>query len=372
MYSPNAPCIFLAAYAGALAGMGMSQYISDGTVNDSNTLSAYAGAWAEQFDTAWGSVRPVSDMDEKAVLAGSLGVWRNRTVGQNNGGLALSTVVSFSAEIQAIISVVTAAENFFTANSISQNCAEPGSGIDQLTQDVLAGPGAGSVAATVVAASGNIAGTFEIGGNTNTSLTTVNIDGENLVTLQVGGSNVAGTTQFYLGFEPARTGILNLPNAANSGPDDLGIVFRNAGNTGDVSGLGVDGTNIVNVGGSGAVGVKLNLGATTPLGVLGQGLTCSATAAISIAASHVLTSTEYNNPVIELTGACGTSSELTFPNLPGIWFLDLANCTFAAETGLGVVSGSGSASVVGTSTPAAKLCIVRTSGANTIVVTFVQ
>src|SRR6266851_2040926 len=38
----------------------------------------------------------------------------------------------------------------------------PGGGITQLTGDVLAGPGAGSVADTAVKASGNIAGVYEV------------------------------------------------------------------------------------------------------------------------------------------------------------------------------------------------------------------
>jgi hypothetical protein len=378
-YTPLAPCIFIKAYAGALAGMAMSQYISDGTIADSNTVAAYAGAWAEQFDTAWGGVRAVSDLDESATFSGSFGAWKDRGVGQANGGLPAATIVSFAAEVAAIISVITAAENFYTANGISPNCAGDTEGITQLTQDVLAGPGSGSQAATVVAVSGNIAGVLNIGKSTNTSLTTVNIDGEGLEAVNIGISSVPGTvitlgngasdiilvgpttceSILQLGTNPAQTGELRMANAAE-------ISFRNAGNTADVAALTVDNTNSIQVGGTNAVAAYFNLAGAQLFGVAGAGLYAAHTGAISVAASHVLLNTEYNLPTIQITGTVDAASTLTFPNLAGLWFLDTTGVTFGPEGALTLASGSATLIVGTEDTPPPTLIVVRTTGANQI------
>ena len=133
-YTPNAPAIFIAAYAGALAGMGISNPVTSNTLQlgartnpappNYTALAAAAGAWAIAFDTVWGDVRPVSDLDIDSTENASESLWHNRATPPPDSANPNSYIV----EVNAVIAAITAAENYFITNGIPQNAGGGGSG----------------------------------------------------------------------------------------------------------------------------------------------------------------------------------------------------------------------------------------------------
>ena len=150
-YTPNAPAIFIAAYASAMAGMGISAPTSINVLSiaktpiipgtpDYTTIAAAAGAWAQQFDTAWGGVRPVSDLDITMTEEACEAVWYNR----NTPPPKNVQPSAFTVEVNAIIAAITSAETYFTANGIPQDGT---SGVVTLAGDVVGPSNANTVEA---------------------------------------------------------------------------------------------------------------------------------------------------------------------------------------------------------------------------------
>jgi hypothetical protein len=115
-YVPNAPAIFISAYNGALAGMGVSAVNANTDPNQYLPLANAAGIWAEAVDTVWGAVRPVSNLDIVAIEDASLSTWYGRATPPPSGSIA-----GYTNEATAIVAAITAAENFFTAQGINPN-----------------------------------------------------------------------------------------------------------------------------------------------------------------------------------------------------------------------------------------------------------
>ena len=150
-YTPNAPAIFIAAYASAMAGMGISAPTSINVLSiaktpiipgtpDYTTIAAAAGAWAQQFDTTWGGVRPVSDLDITMTEEACEAVWYNR----NTPPPKNVQPSAFTVEVNAIIAAITSAETYFTANGIPQDGT---SGVVTLNGDVTGASDANTVVA---------------------------------------------------------------------------------------------------------------------------------------------------------------------------------------------------------------------------------
>jgi len=92
-YTPNNTNLYIAAYSGAIAGMGVSGRIPTNT-NTSiyNSLAITAGTWAESFDTEWGVSTPrkikVSSNGNPSVISarGGVGGDGGSPAGGNRGG----------------------------------------------------------------------------------------------------------------------------------------------------------------------------------------------------------------------------------------------------------------------------------------------
>ena len=131
----------------------------------------------------------------------TIGATGTTTVGQLQGSIVLSGTPS-SGQVLTSTSAVAA------------HWATPAAaGITQLTSDVLAGPGSGSQAATVVAVSGDVAGTLNMGDATST--TTVNIGNGTFVSDIVMGTGGAGPT-IQLGDGSSAVVIPNLSGYTNT------------------------------------------------------------------------------------------------------------------------------------------------------------
>ncbi len=77
-YVPFNLSVYVAAYAGAIAGMGASDRVPSSTVVSSYAgLSATAGAYAQAFDTAWGTVR-ANTLDLASIQEMTAGAWEGR------------------------------------------------------------------------------------------------------------------------------------------------------------------------------------------------------------------------------------------------------------------------------------------------------
>jgi hypothetical protein len=60
---------YLAAQAGATAGMGVGGWITDSNVSDYSLVSSIASVFAEAFDLAWNNVAPIDILEQQTILA---------------------------------------------------------------------------------------------------------------------------------------------------------------------------------------------------------------------------------------------------------------------------------------------------------------
>ena len=115
-YTPQNVSIFVAAFTGALAGMGVSNRVpSDAVSSDYAGLASVAGAYAQSFDTAWGATVP-SSFDTAAVRDCSLDVWQDRAP---QAVAPFLTPATYTAQCQALIAIIQAGETYLGANAIS-------------------------------------------------------------------------------------------------------------------------------------------------------------------------------------------------------------------------------------------------------------
>ncbi len=125
-YSPKNLSIFTAAFSGALAGMGGSGRVPSSAVSSGYAgLASIAGAWAQAYDTAWGT-GAASVLDTTSTRDLSYSAWADRAP------LAVApftTPATWTAECNALIAIVQAGETYFTGLGITQ---APGSNIVHL------------------------------------------------------------------------------------------------------------------------------------------------------------------------------------------------------------------------------------------------
>ena len=68
-YSPINTKVFTAAYAGAIAGMAVSGWITDPTSADYSNATIIAGAFAQSFDTIWNDSAALNSLELAAITA---------------------------------------------------------------------------------------------------------------------------------------------------------------------------------------------------------------------------------------------------------------------------------------------------------------
>lgn len=119
-YSPNNINIFIAAYSGAISGMGASnRNPTDDDPLSYEDLANTAGTFAQAYDTLWGD-RSTSDLDVTTTHEICESAWENRSPNELKTGYA-------SKLAGALIAIVEAGGNYFLDNDIPQNDT-PGDG----------------------------------------------------------------------------------------------------------------------------------------------------------------------------------------------------------------------------------------------------
>lgn len=109
------PAVFLAAYAGALAGMGVSGPDIDSASATYTDVATVAGAFAQQVDTVWGA-RATTELDVELIGQACKSVWDGRFA------LADATTIlpaTYADTVTGLIAVVTAARAYMASISVS-------------------------------------------------------------------------------------------------------------------------------------------------------------------------------------------------------------------------------------------------------------
>jgi hypothetical protein len=108
--------MFTAAFAGALAGMGVSgRIITDSVPDDYAGLVAVAGAFAQSFDTVWNSAAAVGTLEVSIAQEAAEGIWSGRSPNPaDTNTLVASTWTPEAAALKALI-IKTLAD--YTANN---------------------------------------------------------------------------------------------------------------------------------------------------------------------------------------------------------------------------------------------------------------
>lgn len=110
-YTPNNINVYIAAYSGAVAGMGASnRFPRDSVAGDYVNLTKTAGAYAQQFDTLWGANNATTlDVDNITQLTAA--AWESRAPQSTNPA-------DFALLCGALIAMVTQSETYFAGQGI--------------------------------------------------------------------------------------------------------------------------------------------------------------------------------------------------------------------------------------------------------------
>lgn len=131
-YSPINPNIFLAAYAGAVAGMGCSgRWTVDQNPKDPVGASAanlpnnvaiatVAGAWAIEFDVEFAaSGLPVDCITQESVKLNSMAMWQERNPFVIPPTPTNLNPTTYATPVLSLIAIIAAEENYLAAQGIS-------------------------------------------------------------------------------------------------------------------------------------------------------------------------------------------------------------------------------------------------------------
>lgn len=101
--------VYTAAYAGALAGMGVgSRMLSANT-----SIASLAGAWASSFDAVWNSATQIDQLQHDAIQNASTAAWLSLSnILVDSTTLAPAT---YTNQIQQIVAQIAAGESYFTS-----------------------------------------------------------------------------------------------------------------------------------------------------------------------------------------------------------------------------------------------------------------
>ena len=110
-YTPNNINVYIAAFSGAVAGMGASnRFPRDNVASDYASLVSTAGAYAQQFDTMWGANNATSlDIDNITQLTAA--AWESRAPNSTKP-------TDFAILCGALIAMVQQSETYFAGQGI--------------------------------------------------------------------------------------------------------------------------------------------------------------------------------------------------------------------------------------------------------------
>lgn len=118
-YTPINIPVYIAAYCGALAGMGASNRVPSSPDSVSyDALADEASGFAQAFDTVWNDASYASDLQSQAIQSLCQSAWQERT--PPNSAL-FETTGPYTTLATALIAMVVAADENFSGNSIPAN-----------------------------------------------------------------------------------------------------------------------------------------------------------------------------------------------------------------------------------------------------------
>lgn len=153
-YTPINLNVYIAAYAGAIAGMGASERVPSNPLSSASTnTAAIAGAYAQEFDTIWNDATDVNELVYQEIITLSEATWEKRAP-----QLAQVTPLipaTYESLCEALIAIITASSAYQTSQGITPP-AHGGSG------GTLAGDVTGAIGANVVEALTGLAGVVSV------------------------------------------------------------------------------------------------------------------------------------------------------------------------------------------------------------------
>lgn len=125
-YTPINDEIYIAAFSGALAGMGASgKLVSSTNASDYAATAAMAGAYAQQFDTLWNNASDANTFQLRAVEELTASSWQERSPTPSTTTV---TPTFYSPLCQSLIAMITGASSYLTGQGITP--PTPGGGIE--------------------------------------------------------------------------------------------------------------------------------------------------------------------------------------------------------------------------------------------------
>lgn len=126
-YSPNNVNVFTAAYYGAITGMSASgRVLADTVAANYAAVAAVAGAFAQAFDTEWGSAS-ANELDLGVIQFASQGVWMSRF--PNARDIASFNPNTYLTLCAALKATVQASEAYFASQGITPPTPGGGSSV---------------------------------------------------------------------------------------------------------------------------------------------------------------------------------------------------------------------------------------------------
>lgn len=136
-YTPVNQDMYLAAYAGALAGMGASQRVPTNTLEASYAgLAVIAGAYAESFDASWNDAAQANTLEIDSAKALSEATWQTR--GPTSATVVTLTSTNYDGLTASLCAMIRAAGTYLAGQGITPS-----------------NPGGGTLAGDVTGAIGN-------------------------------------------------------------------------------------------------------------------------------------------------------------------------------------------------------------------------
>jgi hypothetical protein len=115
-YTPNNTAVFIAAYAGACAGMGVSgRNPTSSSATEYAGLTLIAGAYAQEFDTLWG-LTASNTLVLSLIQTLSECIWLGRSPPQTS---PFQVAAKYATEVNALVAITVQSETYFTAQGIT-------------------------------------------------------------------------------------------------------------------------------------------------------------------------------------------------------------------------------------------------------------
>lgn len=139
-YTPVNQDMYLAAYAGALAGMGASQRVPSSSVEASYAgLAAIAGAYSESFDASWNDAAQANTLEIDSAKTLSEATWQTR--GPTSATVVTLDSATYDSLTTSLCAMIRAAGTYLAGQGITPS--NPGGGT--LAGDVVGPSGANVV-----------------------------------------------------------------------------------------------------------------------------------------------------------------------------------------------------------------------------------